>query len=97
LIRKGGVFCSTDLGFLAQNPLLALWTTAFGSRKVIFPLPKINKNDVEFFKELIESGKYRAVIDRRYPLEQIAEAYRYVETGEKTGNVVITLEHHDNS
>jgi len=44
-----------------------------------------------FFKQIIEEGKYKPVIDRTYPLEQIIEAYQYVETGEKTGNVVITI------
>ena len=93
LLKPGGTYFSTELGYLSQNVFLALLTPIFGGKKVKFPIPTDSKEDIVQFKELIEAGKYRAVIDRTYRLEQIVEATKYVETGQKTGNVVITIEH----
>ena len=93
LLRPRGIYLSTDLGPLSQNPFLALITPLFGGRKVMFPIPKKPDREMaRYFKELIESGAFKPVIDRRYPLDQIVEAYRYVETGQKIGNVVISVE-----
>ncbi len=91
LLKQGGVYLSSELGFLAQNALLSLWPAGIGGKKVRFPIPQAKKADVCLLGELLETGKYRAVIDRRYPLERIVDAYRYVETGQKIGNVVITI------
>jgi NADPH:quinone reductase-like Zn-dependent oxidoreductase len=93
LLRKGGIYISTDLGYMAQNPFLAIITPIFGNKKVLMPIPKMRKEDVIFLKELVENGKYKPVIDRCYNLEQIAEAFKYVETGQKIGNVIITIDH----
>ncbi len=93
-IARRGTFIETDLGFMWHVPPLALLTrltSAFGGRRVTLPIPKYVADEVVFIKEMIEDGKYRPVIDRSYPLEQIVEATIYVETGQKTGNVVITV------
>ena len=90
-LKPGAVYIETDLGFLWHVPLLALSTRWIGDKRVTLPIPKYTKADVLLLKELMETGRYRAVIDRRYPLEDVVEATRYVETGQKTGNVVLTV------
>ena len=92
LLRPRGIYLSTDLGPLSQNPILALVTPLFGGKRVMFPLPREDQEMVRYLRELIESGEFRPLIDRRYRLDQIVEAYRYVETGRKVGNVVLQVE-----
>jgi NADPH:quinone reductase-like Zn-dependent oxidoreductase len=92
LLKPDGIYISSELGPLAQNPFLALIAPLHGGKKVMFPIPKHDQLMVRYVKELIESGQFKPVIDRTYPSDQIVEAYRYVETGQKTGNVVISLE-----
>ena len=88
-LNRGGFYLATD-GW--QNLALAAWTSRIGDKRVVFPIPpRYTKKDVLFLKQLMEAGKYRAVIDRCYPLEHVADAARYVETEQKTGNVVLTV------
>jgi NADPH:quinone reductase-like Zn-dependent oxidoreductase len=92
LLKPGGLYLSTDLGPLSQNPVLALVTPLFGGRRVRFPIPRQDRGTVAYLKERIESGAFKPLIDRRYRLDQIVEAYRYVETGRKVGSVVVSVD-----
>ena len=91
LLTEKGIYISTELGKNGENLLFALTTPLWGGKRLLFPIPSITKQDVLFLKELVEKGEYRPVIDRKYNLDQIVEAYKYVESGQKTGNVVIKI------
>jgi NADPH:quinone reductase-like Zn-dependent oxidoreductase len=91
LLKPGGVYLSSELGPWCQNLVLALVTPPLRGRKVRFPFPRDNQAIVRHLRDVIESGAFRPVVDRSYPLDQIVDAYRYVETGQKIGNVVITV------
>jgi NADPH:quinone reductase-like Zn-dependent oxidoreductase len=88
-LKPGGCYLATD-GL--QNLVLAAWTSRIGDRRVVFRIPpRYTKKDLELIKGLLEDGRYRAVIDRRYPMAEVVEAARYVETEQKTGNVILTI------
>jgi NADPH:quinone reductase-like Zn-dependent oxidoreductase len=91
LLKPGGIYLSSELGPLSQNPILALVTPLLRGKRVMFPIPQDDQRIVRYLKDLIESGEFKPLIDRQYSLDQIVEAYRYVETGRKIGNVVISV------
>ncbi len=95
LLHHGGVYISSDLGYMSQNLLLPLITPilkpVLGNKKTIFPEPLYIPGSLDLIKKLMQQGLFKPVIDKVYPLEQIIEAYKYVEKGQKKGNVVITM------
>ena len=88
-LKPAGVYLPTD-GL--ENLIRALSPSRSGAKRVVFRLPpRYSKTDVLYIRGLIETGNYRAVIDRTYPLEEVVEAAKYVETEQKTGNVILTI------
>jgi NADPH:quinone reductase-like Zn-dependent oxidoreductase len=90
-LKPGGIYISTDLGFMYHLPLLALGTRFVGRRRATVGIGRYRRGDLLLAKELVDTGKYRPVIDRTYTLGEVVEATRYVETGQKTGNVVLRV------
>jgi NADPH:quinone reductase-like Zn-dependent oxidoreductase len=91
LLKPGGVYLSSEFGPLAQNLVLALVAPLRRGRKVMMNLGRDDPRMAGYFREVLESGAFRPLVDRRYRLEEIVEAYRYVETGRKIGNVVVSV------
>jgi NADPH:quinone reductase-like Zn-dependent oxidoreductase len=89
LLKKKGLYTSSGG---VENLLLVLITPIFGSKKVVFSFTQRISTALSFIRDLIDKGKFRPVIDRKYPIEEIAEAYRYVAKGQKIGNVIITMD-----
>src|SRR5215469_1500206 len=92
LLKPGGIYMSTGPGPGGQNLVLPLVSPLLRGARVLFSYPQIDQAMVGYFRDLMESGQFRPVIDRQYPLADIVAAYRYVETGQKVGNVVIRVD-----
>jgi NADPH:quinone reductase-like Zn-dependent oxidoreductase len=92
LLKPRGVYLSSEFGPLAQNLVLALVTPLFGGRKAMLNIARDDPRMASYVREVLESGAFKPLIDRRYRLEEIVEAYRYVESGRKIGNVVVSVE-----
>lgn len=94
VVRPRGPYVTTDLGRFWHAPVLVLLTAVtgrLGTRRVLLPLPSYRQQEVLLLREMFATGRYRAVIDRRYPFAETIDATRYVQGGQKTGNVVVTV------
>ncbi len=91
LLKENGIYISSELGPYSQNLFYAITTSISNSKKVIFPVPFSTQKTIPYIMELLKTEKFKPVIDREYLLGDIALAYEYVLSGEKTGNVIINV------
>lgn len=91
ILKKNGIYMSSELGQYAQNTYLPLYTHIFDDKKVVFPLPTNIKESLLFMKKLLEEKQFKPLIDKEYNLDEIVEAFIYVELGEKVGNVILNI------
>ncbi len=92
LLEKDGVYISSELGDRAENLFWAAVTPFLGGRKVIFPIPVDIKRTLELVRDLLEKGEFKPLIDKSYPLDSLAEAFEYVASGAKLGNVMVKFQ-----
>lgn len=91
VLKPGGIYISSELGPNWENLTLALTTPIFGGKKVVFPLPIDILDSMKVIQDLLLRGKFKPLIDRSYPLDQVREAFAYVRSGQKIGNVILDL------
>ncbi|MBN7815509.1 NAD(P)-dependent alcohol dehydrogenase [Algoriphagus pacificus] len=91
ILKDSGIYISSELGPNAENIFYALTTKGSKSKKVIFPIPFSQKKTMPYILDLLKTGKFKPVIDSTYPLDEISKAYQYVLSGQKTGNVIVTI------
>lgn len=89
ILEPKGIYMSSELGAKCQNLFLGAITPILGGKKVLFPFPSDIKGSIKFIKGLIEKNQFQPIIDRTYGIDEIVAAYRYVESGQKIGNVII--------
>lgn len=92
ILKNKGIYISSELGRNFQNLFYALITPMLGGKKVIFPVPTNIKETLVFMRTVLKQDQFKAIIDRTYTLDEISEAYKYVLSGHKTGNVIITFD-----
>jgi NADPH:quinone reductase-like Zn-dependent oxidoreductase len=90
LLKEKGIYISSELGPYSQNIFYSIFTSGLG-KKVIFPVPHSKQKTIPYISNLLENGKYKPVIDREYTIEDLAKAYEYVSSGEKTGSVIVNI------
>ena len=91
ILEKNGIYISSEFGPYSQNVFYSLFTSLFGGKKVKFPIPYSLSMTLPYIKSKMEQGVFKPIIDREYPLEEIADAYTYVLSGRKIGNVLIEM------